>query len=97
MNSVRLLQDIAQIDECEREQMKAEKIDLLALKPNQQTLEFVDPGKGSFGHEALFVLCYRTENPFAYCGAADESMGKTKLTGTRNPSRSAYWIARSPI
>ena len=35
--------------------MKAEKIDLLALKPDQQTLEFVDPGKGSFRHKALFV------------------------------------------
>jgi len=35
--------------------MKAEKIDLLALKPNQQTLEFVDPCKGSFSHKALFV------------------------------------------
>ena len=35
--------------------MKAEKIDLLALKPNQQTLEFVDPCKGSFVHEAFFV------------------------------------------
>jgi hypothetical protein len=35
--------------------MKAERIDLLALKPNQQPLEFVDPGKGSFSHEALFV------------------------------------------
>ena len=35
--------------------MKAEKIHLLTLKPNQQTLEFVDPCKGSFCHEALFV------------------------------------------
>ena len=35
--------------------MKAEKIHLLTLKPNQQTLEFVDPCKGSFVHEAFFV------------------------------------------
>ena len=43
------------------------------------------------------ALCYRTENPFAFCGAPGGSMDKRKLTGTRNPSRSAYWIARSPI
>jgi hypothetical protein len=35
--------------------MKAEKIHLLALKPDQQTFEFVDPSKGSFRHKALFV------------------------------------------
>jgi len=46
---------MAQIDEREREQMKAEKIDLLALKPDQQTFEFVEPCKGSFSHEALLV------------------------------------------
>ena len=49
------MQDIAQIDEREREEMKAEKIHLLALKPDQETFEFVDPCKGSFRHEALFV------------------------------------------
>jgi hypothetical protein len=49
------LKDIAQIDQREREEMKAEKIDLLALKPDQETLEFVDPCKGSFIHKALFV------------------------------------------
>ena len=35
--------------------MKAEKIHLLALKPDQETFEFVDPCKGSFRHKALFV------------------------------------------
>jgi hypothetical protein len=35
--------------------MKAEKVHLLALKPDQQTLEFVDPRKGSFIHKAFLV------------------------------------------
>ena len=35
--------------------MKAKKIHLLALKPDQQALEFVDPGKRAFIHEAFFV------------------------------------------
>ena len=35
--------------------MKAERVHLLALKPDQETFEFVDPGEGSFSHEALFV------------------------------------------
>lgn len=46
---------MAQIDEREREEMKAEKIHLLALKPDQETFEFVDPCEGSFSHKALFV------------------------------------------
>src|SRR5258706_5792833 len=35
--------------------MKAEKIHLLALKPDQETFEFVDACKGSFRRKALFV------------------------------------------
>ena len=35
--------------------MKAEKIHLLTLKPDQETLELVNPCKGSLVHEAFFV------------------------------------------
>jgi hypothetical protein len=35
--------------------MKAKKILLLTLKPDQEPLEFVDPCEGSFVHEAFFV------------------------------------------
>lgn len=35
--------------------MKAKKIHLLAFKPDQQALEFVDPGKRAFIHEAFFI------------------------------------------
>jgi len=48
-------------------------------------------------HGHYHLICYRTENPFAICSAVGGSRGRRKLTGTRNLSRSAYCIARSPI
>ena len=35
--------------------MKAERVHLLALKPNEQPLEFIDPSKRAFCDKAFFV------------------------------------------
>ena len=35
--------------------MKAEKVHLLALKPDEKSLEFIDPGKRAFIDKAFFV------------------------------------------
>ena len=35
--------------------MKAERVHLLALKPDEQPLEFIDPGKRAFHDKAFFV------------------------------------------
>ena len=35
--------------------MKAERVHLLALKPDEQPLEFIDPGKRAFSDKAFFV------------------------------------------
>lgn len=35
--------------------MKAEKVHLLALKPNEEPLEFINPGKCAFSNKAFFV------------------------------------------
>ena len=35
--------------------MKAERVHLLALKPDEQPLKFIDPGKRAFSDKAFFV------------------------------------------
>ena len=35
--------------------MKAERVHLLALKPDEKPLEFINPGKRAFHHKAFFV------------------------------------------
>ncbi len=37
--------------------MKAERVHLLALKPDEKPLKFIDPGKRAFSDKAFFVNC----------------------------------------
>ena len=48
-------------------------------------------------YEGNTGICYRTENVFVSCGPGSGFAGKRKLTGMRQPSRTAYLIARTPI
>ncbi len=48
---------MSQIDQRERDVMKAETIGCFAFETDQQGLEFVDPGERSFTHEASLVCC----------------------------------------
>src|SRR5713226_7896539 len=43
---------LSEIDECEGEEFEPEMTNLCGLKAQQQTLEFVLPGKGAFNREA---------------------------------------------
>ena len=44
-----------EIDQCERDVMKAETIGCLAFATDQQGLEFVNPGERSLTNEAMLV------------------------------------------
>ena len=48
-------QDIRYVDEGVGEEMKAEKVHLLALKPDEEPLEFINPSKRAFIDKAFFV------------------------------------------
>ena len=46
---------MTQINECKSEMMSAKKVDVLAVKANEQGSEFVHPGKTAFTGETSFV------------------------------------------
>jgi len=50
-----LADEIAEVDQRERQTVQTEEIGVLPLEPHQECLELVDPGKRALGTKAMLV------------------------------------------